>query len=181
MWMKRHPKIKGKHRAYSALYEDLLGRQRLKDELNAFTADRSAGWLEKCVVEARASLLGLDDVEGMKEKGGTRLFNKYDPAAVLDSSAKVSYDSAWLKNWVKGFGHDFHNLANQYQGFEGDGGRPGGTDQTYRRQDETKTAKIGSSRYDADKVAPKMNTVSKPCNIKMTEWFSVALVMLPIV
>ncbi len=86
------PRLKGKRRAYSAHYEDLLSRERLKDDLNALTADRKASWIEKGIAEAGASILGLDNVTDMKERGETRLTNKNNPATVLDSSTEVFYD-----------------------------------------------------------------------------------------
>ena len=61
---------------------------------------------------------------------------------------------------MSGFGHDFHNLASQYQGFDAAEDRPGGGDQTYRRPDTTKTIQ----------VAPKMNTVSMIDNTVKTTW-----------
>ena len=96
----------------------------------------------------------------MKERGETRLASNFDPAAALDSSATRSYDPDWWRNGWSGFGHDFHNLASQYQGFDAAEDRPGGADQNYRRPDTTKTIQ----------VAPKMNTVSTLDNTTKTSW-----------
>ncbi len=42
VWLTRHPGFNGKHKADAAHYEDLLSRERMKDELKGFRADRSA-------------------------------------------------------------------------------------------------------------------------------------------
>ncbi len=49
-------------------------------------------------VEKATSLLGLDKVKGVRDRGETRLPNSHGPATLLDSSATVSYDSEWWKN-----------------------------------------------------------------------------------
>ncbi len=56
----------------------------------------------------------------------------------------------------KGFGHDYHNLARQYHGFDEDD-RPGEADPNYRRPD-------------AATVAPQMNAVSTLDNTIKTTW-----------
>ncbi len=94
-------------------------------------------------MEKATSFLGVAKVVGMRERGETRLANQYDPVAALDSSAQVSYDPDWWKNFAKGGGHDYHRTASQYQGFKGDGSglnhgdRPPGIDMSYRSLDNT--------------------------------------------
>jgi hypothetical protein len=150
VWMKNHPEFGGKSRLYGTPYEDILGKEEWKDRLNTFNAVRNAEyegstwknpaekWLEDKVVQNATNFFGLDKVKGMQERGETRLAANFDPATILDSSAKVSYDPNWLSNASKGFGHDYHYIASQYQGFEGDGSglnhgdRPGGVDPNYR-------------------------------------------------
>ncbi len=100
-------------------------------------ADEKANWIEKGVAEAGASIVRLDNVTGVKARGGTRLTSKYDPATVLESSAKVFYDPDLWKNESKGFGHDYHNLARQYHRFDEADGRPRGADPNYRRPQAT--------------------------------------------
>ncbi len=82
------------------------------------------------------------------------------------------------QNYAPAFWHDFHNKEQasgiiacvSAQGLDVAEDRPGGTEQNYRRPDTTKTIKVGRSRYDADKVAPKMTTVSALENTTKTRW-----------
>ena len=175
VWMKNHPEFGGKSRLYGTPYEDILGKEEWKDRLNTFNAVRNAEyegspwknpaekWLEDKVVKNVTSFLGFDKVKGMRERGETRLAANYDPAAVLDSSAKVSYDPNWLSNAAMGFGHDYHYIASQHQGFECDGSglnhgdRPGRIDKNYRTPEAA--------------TAPKMmNATSAIDNTVKTSW-----------
>ncbi len=103
----------------------------------------------------------------MKERGELRLTTQADPATLLDTSAQVINDPNWRKNAAKGFGHDYHTIARQRQGFEGDGsglnhgGLAKGTDVNYRVID-------GSTPV--PKTAPKMNPVSTIDNTVKTTW-----------
>ena len=157
VWMKDHPEFGGKSRLYATPYEDVLGKEEWKDKLNTFNAVRNAEyedsawknpaekWLEDKVVGGVTSFFGLDKVQGMQERGETRLASDWDPAAMLDSSAKRSYDPNWWKNAASGFGHDYHYIASNYMGFEGDGSgmnhgdipAGGGVDANYRTLDNT--------------------------------------------
>ena len=76
----------------------------------------------------------------MKDGGEIILTKQIDPATLLDSSATVSYDPDWWTKASRGFGHDYHNLANQYHGFDVSRDKPGATDQNYRRPDTTEAA-----------------------------------------
>jgi hypothetical protein len=155
VWTKNHPDWQGKTRLYATPYEDPLGKEEWKDRLNTFNAVRDAEyekdpwknpvekWLEDKVVAAGTSFLGLDKVKGMQERGETRITDAYDPVTMLDNSARVEQDPDWWKNADKGFGHDYHNIASRYSGFEGDGSglnhedRPGGADPNYATLDNT--------------------------------------------
>ncbi len=90
---------------------------------------------------------------------------------VLASFATESCDSDWwrTKTW-NGFGRDYHNFAKQYQGLIGDGDNPGPAHENYRKPGTTKTIEERSSGHDANKVAPKMNTVSVLDNATITSW-----------
>ncbi len=96
--------------------------------------------------------------------------NKLDPTTLLDSSATMSCDPDCLKNAGNGLGHDYHQLASQCRRLDAAEDKPGGANQNYREPDTTKTSKVGRSRHDADKVAPKINTVSTLDNTTETSW-----------
>ena len=150
VWMKSHPEFEGKARLYATPYEDVLGKEAYKDHLNTFNALRNAEyegqcwknpaekWLEDRVVDGLTSFLGLDKVKGMKERNELRLTTPTDPATILDTSAEREGDPNWLQNAAKGFGHDYHYIADRRQGFEGDGSgvnksdRVAGFDPNYR-------------------------------------------------
>ena len=74
----------------------------------------------------------------MRERNELRLTTPTDPATLLDSSAEVRNDPNWWKNASSGFGHDYHTIASQRQGFDGDGSGLNhgplqtGTDPNYR-------------------------------------------------
>ena len=86
-----------------------------------------------------------------------------DPATILDTSAEREGDPNWLQNAAKGFGHDYHYIADRRQGFEGDGSglnksdRVAGFDPNY-------SAPIGGP------PVPEMNTVSTIDNTVKTTW-----------
>ena len=150
VWMKNHPDFGGKSRLYATPYEDVLGKEEWKDRLNTFNTVRSAEyegsswknpaekWLEDKAVEKLTSFFGLDGVKGMRERNELRLTTPTDPATLLDSSAEVENDPNWWKNAASGFGHDYHTIASQRQGFDGDGSGLNhgplqtGTDPNYR-------------------------------------------------
>jgi hypothetical protein len=132
-WMKNHPEFTGKARLYNTPYEDITGAEGWKDRLNEarlsreeYFKDKFVGpdWLGrtiKTVEDTGQNILekvtGLDQVKGMEERGEMRFANEYDPASILDNSAKVYKDPDWWKKPGKGFGHDFHNIAEHYMGF----------------------------------------------------------------
>ena len=150
VWMKNHPDFGGKSRLYATPYEDVLGKEEWKDRLNTFNTVRSAEyegsswknpaekWLEDKAVEKLTSFFGLDGVKGMRERNELRLTTPTDPATLIDSSAEVRKDPNWWKNAASGFGHDYHTIASQRQGFDGDGSGLNhgplqtGADQNYR-------------------------------------------------
>ncbi len=74
----------------------------------------------------------------MRERNELRLTTPTDPATLLDSSAKVRSDPNWWKNAASGFGHEYHTIASQRQGFDGVGSGLNhgplqtGTDPNYR-------------------------------------------------
>ena len=175
VWMKNHPEFEGKNRLYATPYEDVLGKEAYKDHLNTFNLVRNAEyegeywknpaekWLEDKVVDGLTSFLGLDKVKGMKERNELRLTTTTDPATILDTSAEREGDPNWLQNAAKGFGHDYHYIADRRQGFEGDGSglnksdRVAGFDPNY-------SAPIGAP------PVPEMNTVSTIDNTVKTTW-----------
>ena len=169
-WQKNHPEWKGQIVEYSTPTEDIFGKQELKDRLNSFNALRNAEyegqtwknpvekWLEDKVVDKGASLLGLDQVKGLRERNVRRIAGDWDPAAMLDASAERVYDPDWYKKADKGFGHDYHYIANRYSG-SAPKDRPGGTDPNYRSMpDSGQSIKVSDSIVNADAM-PLGNTV----------------------
>ena len=99
VWKKNNPEFTGKAREYSTPYEDILGREKLKDAQNTYQAaiDRkremqsfrnpAEEWLDDNVTRYISNRLGLDGVTGMKERGTERIANEGDFAILLDGSA----------------------------------------------------------------------------------------------
>ena len=116
-------------------------------------------WLEDKVVEKGSSLLGLDKVKGMRERDETRIAGYGDAVAALDTSAQVAYDQDWYKKADKGFGRDYHYIANRYSG-SAVKDRPGGVDPNYRSIPYSgQSIKISDRVLHADAMPSVDNTV----------------------
>ena len=133
-WMKNHPEFKGRARLYNTPYEDITASEGWKDRFIEARKDREdyykgkfwgPSWLGDAIKNAEdagqnflETVTGLDKVKGMKERGEQRFVNEYDPASILDTSATVFQDPDWWKKAGSGFGHDYHNIAKNFAGFE---------------------------------------------------------------
>ena len=89
-------------------------------------------WLEDKVVGKIGEVLGLDKVQGMRERGTERIANSGDFAALLDASATRVQHTNPLGHLFSGGAHDYHEGVAQYKvGFDEDTDRPGGPDPSY--------------------------------------------------
>ena len=150
-WIRNHPDRNIKARVCAEPTDDLLGMDKWKDRLNTFNTLRNASydaqryqnpaekWLEDKVVDKVTSWLGLDKVQGMKERGVQRVKNNYDVVGSFDNSADAYDHPNWMNYLANGGPHDYHNVASLFAVFDGDGSgqnhgdRPGhGPDPNYR-------------------------------------------------
>ena len=127
-WMKNNPDFKGESRLYATPYEDILGKEAAKQNIDDFNTTRDImyenrtyknpfdKWVEDRVVDGFQKVFGLDEVKPVK--GETRIANNFDPAAVLDRSA-TRYDHPNPFGYLKGGGpHDYHEgVARFTSGF----------------------------------------------------------------
>ena len=142
-WMKNHPEFDGKARVYGTPYEDVLGKEAYKKQLDTFNLVRNMNyennpwanpvdkWLEDKAVEKISNMMGLDDVK--VDDRVTRIKNTGDPAAILDNSAKEYSHPDWYNHLTQGGAHDYHNIAPYYSGFDDNAqnDRPGNVDPNY--------------------------------------------------
>jgi len=133
-WMKNNPGFQGKARLYNTPCEDITGSEGWKDKFNEARKSRDdyykdkfwgPSWLGNAIKTAEdkgqdvlEEVTGLDKVKGMKERGEQRFAQEWDPASLLDNSATVYKDPDWWKKPGSGFGHDYHNEAKCYAGFD---------------------------------------------------------------
>lgn len=143
-WMKNNPDFKGESRLYATPYEDVLGKEQAKKNIDEFNAVRNAFYdqrtykdpLEKFLVDTAvdkfSNFLGLDKVEPVK--GETRIANEGDPAAILDGSAQRYTHQNPFKYISSGGPHDYHEGIAQFTSGFGKTSteRPGGIDSNYR-------------------------------------------------
>ena len=113
-WMKNNPDFKGQSRLYATPYEDVLGKEKSKSNIeytrglynNLTNSNPFDKWLVNKGVDKVEEVFGLDKVEPVK--GETRIANNFDPAAILDSSAE-RYDHPDPFKYLSGGGpHDYH-------------------------------------------------------------------------
>jgi hypothetical protein len=104
--MKNHPEFTGQSRLYATPYEDVLGKESIKNGLEQYKGGNQG---EK--------LFGLDKVETVK--GETRIANNFDPATLLDRSANRYDHGNPLKYISNGGPHDYHEgIARFNSGFD---------------------------------------------------------------
>jgi hypothetical protein len=146
VWKKANPDFAGKARLYATPYEDVMGREKLKDVQNEYQGaiDRkremsryrnpAEEWLEDNVTRFISSRLGLDGVVGMKERGEERIANVGDFATLLDRSATRTEHGNPMAYLAGGGPHDYHEGVARFNvGFgERNGDRPGDPDPSYR-------------------------------------------------
>ena len=123
-WMQNNPAFKGESRLYATPYEDILGKEKAKSNIeytrglyNQLTDSNPFDkWLVNKGVDKVEGFFGLDKVNPVK--GETRIANNFDPAAILDSSAD-RYDHQNPFKYISGGGpHDYHEgIARLTSGF----------------------------------------------------------------
>jgi hypothetical protein len=129
-WIRNNPEWKGQSRLYSTPYDDILGREKMKDWLNDSRKERAelvkdmpwifkaGNWLKDKEQDLFEHLTGFDQVKGVHERGETRIANWGDFASVLDNSAdRYSHPDPW--HYIAGGGpHDYHtDIAKRMKGF----------------------------------------------------------------
>lgn len=118
-WMKNNPDFKGQSRIYSTPYEDFLGKEKAKSNIEyargLYNKVTDSNTFDKGV-DKLENIFGLDKVETVK--GETRIANVGDPAAFLDGSAE-RYTHQNPLSYLKGGGpHDYHEgIARLTSGF----------------------------------------------------------------
>ena len=133
-WMKNNPGFEGRARLYNTPYEDITGSEAWKDKFNdarkrrgEYFKDKFLGpsWLGNVIKtvedkgqDALEEVTGLNKVKGMNERHEQRFAQEWDPASILDTSATVYKDPDWWKKPGSGFGHDYHNVASHFAGFD---------------------------------------------------------------
>ena len=130
-YMRENPDFAGRARLYSEPYDDLMGREKIKDWLNSVRQERDdyykdRPWFQRAanaVQDKEQDLLeyltGMDQVKGMAERGITRIANYGDFAAVLDSSADRYEHPNPLGHIMAGGPHDYHEgFAQTQAGFD---------------------------------------------------------------
>jgi hypothetical protein len=147
VFKKNNPDFAGKARLYSTPYEDVLGREKLKDVQNEYQGaiDRkremqtyrnpAKEFLEDGVTKFIASRLGLDGVVGMKERGTGRIANEGDFATLLDRSGTRTQHGNPMAHLAGGGPHGYHEGTARFKtGFDPVpfSDRPGGPDPNYR-------------------------------------------------
>ncbi len=123
-WMKNNPDFKGQSRLYATPYEDILGKEKAKNNIeytrglynNLADSNPFDKWLVNKGVDKVEEFFGLDKVKPVK--GETRIANNFDPAAILDGSAD-RYDHQDPLKYLSGGGpHDYHEgIARFTSGF----------------------------------------------------------------
>ncbi len=84
-----------------------------------------------------------------------------------------------MENASTGFGHDYHNLANEFRGFHQQDDRPGGIDVNYKgggAKDERRKRlrqrsknNVGHSPFNPFNITPSYFTYDQTEGSKMTE------------
>jgi len=145
VYKKNHPEFTGKARLYSTPYEDVLAKEGIKDAVDKYKEVRSVQremqtyrnpaeeWMEDKIIGKVSQAIGLDKVQGMRERGTERIANEGDFAAMLDASATRVQHTNPLGHLFSGGAHDYHEGVAQFKaGFkEEDSDRPGGRDASY--------------------------------------------------
>jgi len=121
-WMKNNPpkgvlgtEFSGQSRLYATPYEDVLGKESIKQGRDQFKEERKNPFINS-VVDKGEKILGVDKVKPVK--GETRTANNFDPAAILDRSAeRYDHGDPW-KYITNGGPHDYHEgVARFNSGF----------------------------------------------------------------
>jgi hypothetical protein len=148
-YMREHPEFKGKARIYSTPYDDLTGREKIKDFLNTSRQERNDYFKDKNIFARAANAVqdkeqdllewatSFDTVKSAKMRGITRIANTGDFAAMLDSSAERYDHGNPFAHLMAGGPHDYHEGIAQYKmGFDEPKAtwtdRPGTFDPGYR-------------------------------------------------
>ena len=164
-YMREHPEFKGKARIYSTPYDDLVGREKIKDFLDTSRQERNDYFKDKNILARAANAVqdkeqdllewatSFDTVKGSKERGITRIANTGDFAAMLDSSAERYEHGNPFAHLTGGGPHDYHEGIAQYKmGFDEQKttwtDRPGGFDTGFRmpfnQTPMTQTKRVGT-------------------------------------
>jgi len=113
-WMKNNPEFTGQSRLYATPYEDVFGKESIKNGLEQY---KGGNQFVNNIVDAGEKLFGLDKVETVK--GETRIANNFDPATLLDRSANRYDHGDPLKYISNGGPHDYHEgIARFNSGFD---------------------------------------------------------------
>ena len=114
-WMQNHPEWKGQSRLYATPYEDVLGKEAIKNGLDKFKEDSKNPFVNS-IVDKGEQFFGLNEVKPVK--GERRIANNFDPATLLDRSAeRYDHGNPW-KYLMNGGPHDYHEgIARFESGF----------------------------------------------------------------